>query len=87
MEEGLSRSTGLLDSLRQAEVKEGFHGWHRREGGIMYSDRAVWSPEVVVFRDEFGNLASFGLCDLGERLLYGVATDLVRASKPPKCGL
>lgn len=52
-EESLARATGLYAALRgQSE----FYDYHRRLPTCLYSDHAIFSPNVPVFRDDIGQL-------------------------------
>src|SRR5215831_6900224 len=52
-EESLARSSGLYRCLLAAP---GFYAFHRAQGDLRYSDRAIFSPAVPVFRDDDGTL-------------------------------
>ncbi|WP_018351267.1 TIGR02452 family protein [Longispora albida] len=50
-EESLARSSALYASLTQAP---GFYSFHRAQRDLLYSDRVIYSPGVLVFRDDKG---------------------------------
>jgi uncharacterized protein (TIGR02452 family) len=52
-EESLARSSGLYHCLLGVP---GFYSFHRSQRDPLYSDHAIFSPEVPVFRDERGAL-------------------------------
>ncbi|MER5649836.1 TIGR02452 family protein [Streptosporangium sp. NPDC002524] len=52
-EESLAYASGLYRCL--VEVPD-FYAFHRKEGDPLYSDRAIFSPSVPVFRDDRGDL-------------------------------
>ncbi|GAT67893.1 TIGR02452 family protein [Planomonospora sphaerica] len=52
-EESLARSSGLYRCL--VGVQD-FYGFHRGQGDLLYSHRAIFSPAVPVFRDDRGGL-------------------------------
>jgi len=52
-EEILARSSGLYRCLLEAP---GFYAFHRSQRDLLYSDHAIFSPAVPVFRDEQGAL-------------------------------
>ena len=51
-EESLARSSGLYACL----VGNPMYDYHRRQRNAMYSDFAIYSPDVPVFRDDDGTL-------------------------------
>ncbi|WP_449066441.1 TIGR02452 family protein [Planomonospora algeriensis] len=52
-EESLARSSGLYRCLTEAQD---FYDFHRGQGDLLYSHRAIFSPAVPVFRDDRGGL-------------------------------
>jgi uncharacterized protein (TIGR02452 family) len=52
-EESLARSSGLYRCLLEVP---GFYAFHRSQRDLRYSDHAIFSPAVPVFRDERGAL-------------------------------
>jgi uncharacterized protein (TIGR02452 family) len=52
-EESLARSSGLYRCLVEAQD---FYDFHRGQGDLLYSHRAIFSPAVPVFRDDRGGL-------------------------------
>ncbi len=52
-EESLARASGLYRSLLQAPE---FYAFHRSHHDLRYSDHAIFSPAVPVFRDDDGAL-------------------------------
>ena len=52
-EESLARSSGLYRCLLEVP---GFYAFHRSQRDLLYSDHAIFSPAVPVFRDERGAL-------------------------------
>ncbi|WP_436763696.1 TIGR02452 family protein [Streptosporangium sp. V21-05] len=52
-EESLAYASGLYRCLLQAPD---FYAFHRERGDPLYSDRAIFSPAVPVFRDDRGGL-------------------------------
>ncbi len=51
-EESLARSSGLYACINGNPMYE----FHRRHGDAMYTDYAIYSPDVPVFRDDDGTL-------------------------------
>lgn len=51
-EESLARSSGLYFSLRQCPD---FYTFHRAQSSLLYSDRMIYSPQCIVFRNDDGN--------------------------------
>ncbi len=62
-EESLCRSSGLFACIRSSEM----YSYHAAERGGWYSDYAIYSPAVPVFRDDAGDL-------LAEPYLCGFVT-------------
>lgn len=58
-EESLARTSTLYSSLTTRLATEGFYARHRTDLGAagLYSDRVVFSPDVLVFRDEHSGAA------------------------------
>lgn len=58
-EESLARASTLYSSLTTRLATEGFYARHRTDLGAagLYSDRVVFSPDVIVFRDEHSGAA------------------------------
>ncbi|RYG63351.1 TIGR02452 family protein [bacterium] len=52
-EESLARASGLYATL---QPQTGYYDFHRHCGTCIYSDRAIYSPGVPVFRDDSGQL-------------------------------
>jgi uncharacterized protein (TIGR02452 family) len=52
-EESLARSSGLFATLERAHV---YYDENRRCGSVIYTDHAVYSPWVPIFRDDSGLL-------------------------------
>lgn len=51
-EESLCRASTLYPCLCDKGVWNDFYGFHRRQNDPMYSDRAIYTPDVVVFRND-----------------------------------
>ncbi len=61
-EESLCRCSTLYPSLKSAIAWEGFYSYHQNNCGWAASDRCIYSPEVVVCRDDEDLLSiDFGL--------------------------
>ncbi len=54
-EESLARASGLYSSL---QTQPAFYEFHRSGTSCLYSDHAIFSPQVPVFRDDSGQLLS-----------------------------
>jgi uncharacterized protein (TIGR02452 family) len=53
-EESIARTSTLYSSLTTRLASEGFYARHRTDLGAagLYSDRVIFSPDILVFRDE-----------------------------------
>ena len=51
-EESLCRCSSLYPSLRTDEATEGFYNYHRGNCGWKASDTCIYSPDVVIVRDD-----------------------------------
>lgn len=51
-EESLCRCSSLYPSLRTDEATEGFYNYHRGNCGWSASDTCIYSPDVVIVRDD-----------------------------------
>ena len=51
-EESLCRCSSLYPSLRTYEATEGFYNYHRDNCGWKASDTCIYSPDVVIVRDD-----------------------------------
>ena len=55
-EESLCRSSTLYYSLKSREAGEKFYGWHKANCGYKASDTCIYSPNVIICRDDSDEL-------------------------------
>ena len=55
-EESLCRCSSLYPCLAAPEVFDDFYGYHFMHGRFLYSDRVIYTPGVIVFKDDALNL-------------------------------
>lgn len=51
-EECLCRTSNLFPCLNQPNLLDGYYGYHKRQGGWIYSDRIIYTPRVTVFKTD-----------------------------------
>ncbi|CAF1479243.1 unnamed protein product [Adineta steineri] len=57
-EESLARSSSLYLSISQNRFFNEFYGYHRRNKNGIYTHRIIYSPRVIVLKDDNGKLLS-----------------------------
>lgn len=55
-EEGLCRCSNLYPTLDQSRIDREFYKYNKSRGGYVFSDRLVYSKDVLVFKDDATNM-------------------------------
>ena len=55
-EECLCRESTLYSVISDKKFREEFYGYHRNLGSALYSDRVIYTPDIVVLKDNNGKL-------------------------------
>lgn len=74
MEEDLCRCSNLYPCISQDKVFDDYYGYNRELGGNIFSDRLIYSKDVLFFRDEsYWNLS------------FPVKADVITCPAPVEC--
>jgi uncharacterized protein (TIGR02452 family) len=62
LEESIARSSSLYSTVSQDKFLSSFYAFNKRDKLCLYSHRIIYSPLVVIFKDDAGHLLSDPYC-------------------------